>query len=563
MKHRGLLVVLVVALCWAGQAHAATFTVTRTDDPGPGACDSDCSLREAVLAANGGAGGDTITLPPGHYRLTRAGLNEDAASTGDLDLTKSVTITGAGARSTVIDATGTDRVFHVAAGANVEVSGVTITGGLVNANGAGIASSGALRLVRDTITGNRAAGTSNGGGVDSSSALTVSESTIARNQAYNGGGINFAGSLTVTNSTISGNAAGGWMSNGAGGGIEGSAGSTLTLASSTITSNQSFNGPFSGGGISAPTVALRNSIVADNFAHDQTLTTTALDNCAATTVTSQGHNLSNGGDCKLTGPGDRQSVDVKLGPLAANGGPTDTQMPLDASPAIDGGDNNGCPPNDQRGASRPRNVCDIGAYELSTPIATTGAAKSVGATTATLTATVNPSFRDTTFHFEYGRTGAYGASTPARPVGSGNGSVAVSAIVRLPTTGLSFHFRVVATNGDGTTTGADQALPVLSALKVRPIAFRRIAIVSYMLSETANTTFRIERCVRRSRRVCTAYGLMRGGFVRGGLTGRNSFYFRGRIGRRKLARGSYRLLALPKDAGGNMGRPRRAGFRIR
>jgi hypothetical protein len=121
----------------------------------------------------------------------------------------------------------------------------------------------------------------------------------------------------------------------------------------------------------------------------------------------------------------------------------------------------------------------------------------------------------------------------------------------------------VATNGDGTTTGADQALPVLSALKVRPIAFRRIAIVSYMLSETANTTFRIERCVRRRRRVCTAYGLMRGGFVRGGLTGRNSFYFRGRIGRRKLARGSYRLLALPKDAGGNMGRPRRAGFRIR
>jgi CSLREA domain-containing protein len=563
MRHRGLLVVLVGALCWAGQAQAATFVVTRTDDPAPGACDSDCSLREAVLAANAGAGGDTVTIPVGHYRLTRAGLNEDAASTGDLDLTKGVTIAGAGARSTVIDAMGTDRVFDVAVGTNVEISGVTITGGLANGNGGGIESSGALRLLRDTITGNRAAGTSNGGGVDSSSALTVIESTIARNQAYNGGGINFGGSLMVTNSTISANAAGGWMTNGAGGGIEGSAGATLTLASSTITGNQSFNGPFSGGGISVPAVTLKNSIVADNVAHDQTLTTTAVDNCAATTIMSQGHNLSDGGDCKLTGAGDRQGIDVKLGPLAANGGPTDTHIPLDASPAIDGGDNDGCPPNDQRGAARPRNICDVGAYELSPPIATTGAAKSVGATTATLTAAVTPSFRDTGFHFEYGRTAAYGASTPARPVGNGNGAVPVSAIVRLPTSGLSFHFRVVATNGDGTTMGADQALPVLSALKVRPIAFRRLAIVSYMLSETANTTFRVERCVRRRGRVCVAYGLMRGGFVRGGLAGRNSFYFRGRIGRRKLARGSYRLLALPKDPVGNMGRPRRTGFRIR
>jgi hypothetical protein len=88
-------------------------------------------------------------------------------------------------------------------------------------------------------------------------------------------------------------------------------------------------------------------------------------------------------------------------------------------------------------------------------------------------------------------------------------------------------------------------------------------VVSFSLSVTANTTFRVERCVRQRGRSCAAYGLMRGGLVRGGLAGRNSFYFRGRIGGRKLARGRYRLVATPKDPLGNMGRTKRAAFRIR
>src|SRR5439155_19826905 len=99
----GVAFALWVALAGVPNAAAATFAVTRTDDPVPGACDSDCSLREAVLAANAGSGGDTIVLPAGHYRLTISGPGEDAAATGDLDLTTSVMIAGAGARSTVID----------------------------------------------------------------------------------------------------------------------------------------------------------------------------------------------------------------------------------------------------------------------------------------------------------------------------------------------------------------------------------------------------------------------------------------------------------------------------
>jgi hypothetical protein len=120
----GLLVVLLCLLAGARPAAAAVFTVDRTDDVIATGCldavPDDCSLRGAVIRANASLGGDTIVVPAGTYVLTRLGSNEDEADTGDLDVTNPLTITGAGAASTVIDGNGTgtpdpsdDRVLHI------------------------------------------------------------------------------------------------------------------------------------------------------------------------------------------------------------------------------------------------------------------------------------------------------------------------------------------------------------------------------------------------------------------------------------------------------------------
>src|SRR5438270_11982503 len=114
-------------------AQAATLNVTKTADTNDTVCDSDCSLREAIGAANGLAGADTINVPAGTYKLTITGSGEDADATGDLDITDDTTIQGAGAGATGIDATGLgDRVFNLPVFSTtnaVTISDLTITRG--------------------------------------------------------------------------------------------------------------------------------------------------------------------------------------------------------------------------------------------------------------------------------------------------------------------------------------------------------------------------------------------------------------------------------------------------
>ena len=102
----GTLVLVAVGWLLPSQALAATYTVTKTTDTADGSCNADCSLREAVIAANATPSGtDTIVVPAGTYSLTLDGAGENLAETGDLDLTgEHVDIVGAGVGLTVVDA---------------------------------------------------------------------------------------------------------------------------------------------------------------------------------------------------------------------------------------------------------------------------------------------------------------------------------------------------------------------------------------------------------------------------------------------------------------------------
>ncbi len=104
---------------------------------------------------------------------------------------------------------------------------------------------------------------------------------------------------------------------------------------------------------------------------------------------------------------------------------------------------------------------------VNSPTVTTDSASEVKLTSATLNATVNPEGSEVgECKFEYGTTSAYGSTAKcASPPGAGEIAVAVSA----PLTGLAedttYHYRISATNGHGTSTGADQTLTTLITSK--------------------------------------------------------------------------------------------------
>src|ERR671914_2500212 len=127
---RALLVLAVVALALTTFlvaravvfASPAQFTVNSTADAvdssvGDGACRTvagTCTLRAAIQEANALPGADEIQLPAGTYELGIAARNQNDVTTGDLDITDSLTIEGAGAGSTIVDGNSLDRVFEVA-----------------------------------------------------------------------------------------------------------------------------------------------------------------------------------------------------------------------------------------------------------------------------------------------------------------------------------------------------------------------------------------------------------------------------------------------------------------
>lgn len=101
-------------------------------------------------------------------------------------------------------------------------------------------------------------------------------------------------------------------------------------------------------------------------------------------------------------------------------------------------------------------VAEIVVQPGAAPSATTGAASAISAGGATLSATVNPHNQTTTYHFDYGQTTAYGSTTSNQTVSPTDDTAhAVTTAVTGLTAGRTYHYRIVATNATGTTTGAD------------------------------------------------------------------------------------------------------------
>lgn len=98
------------------------------------------------------------------------------------------------------------------------------------------------------------------------------------------------------------------------------------------------------------------------------------------------------------------------------------------------------------------------------PTVTTGAASGVTQTAATVAGSVNPNGFATTCRFEYGTSASYGSSIDcAAAPGSGSSAVAASAALAGLSPGTTYHFRIVATNGGGTSNGADATFTTAAA----------------------------------------------------------------------------------------------------
>lgn len=96
-----------------------------------------------------------------------------------------------------------------------------------------------------------------------------------------------------------------------------------------------------------------------------------------------------------------------------------------------------------------------GAFAAAAPTASTGTASAVSNAGVTLSGTVNPAAQATTYAFEYGTSTNYTEQTAVQSAGSGSAAVTVSTELKGLLPGTTYHFRLLATNGGGTSAGTD------------------------------------------------------------------------------------------------------------
>jgi IPT/TIG domain len=402
----GLTCSVLATVGFAAQARAATYTVGDTIDAG-GTCapDSDkCSLRQLIDVENGLASTpsqpDTIVLPAGTYELTN----------GPLIIDQSLTIAGAGARTTRIEqktTSSTSRVFDIQPNAQLGVTPTVVISGVTMAYGKADSTNGSfggdvrnqanLLLSEDLIENGTTTSGSGGGISNDGGQLILTHSLVWNNRSTNPDGGGIAGGLEnygddsvgaatalVVDSTIAHNTSdvgGGIVSrcNGEGGECS-TTGATnaITILNSTIAANHGGSNSRAGGGLLAShgSISVGNSIVASNTVSDPQTPGQTASNCGTSgpgTIASLGDNLETAADCGFTSPGDLQNTDPRFltGRLAFNGGNTETFALSATSPAVDAVPSStwDCYSSDQRDVARPQGTgCDIGAYELFQPL---------------------------------------------------------------------------------------------------------------------------------------------------------------------------------------------------
>ncbi len=428
---RGTVVLLAAALAllgFAAAAQAQTFVVTNLEDTGG---TDDGSLRGEVRAANANPGGDTVVFA--------AGLTGTITFEGPgIIVSDPVDIEGPGPGLVTVRQAVAHRVFsvetpgdeavtiaglHLADGvapggavknpdlggdvinvnSDLTLANDLITGGQAKTAGGVASTEGALTLVNSTVSGNRAersGGLLVGGfnepfRIESSTIVdneadlfdgglrgeyegTIEGSTISHNRVVSdsgGGGALFSvEGITIRNSTIANN-----LSEGEAGGLELELENeaTLSIEGSTIAGNHADE---DGGGLAVPEgtgLTLEDTIVAGNTAGGSGPDIEGPNSSLVSAFSLIGDPA--GASIVESVPGsDLLGVDPQLGPLADNGGPTQTMALPPSSPAVNKG--GGGLTTDQRGSVRPvlypgvplgasagANGNDIGAYELQAP----------------------------------------------------------------------------------------------------------------------------------------------------------------------------------------------------
>jgi hypothetical protein len=370
---------------------AATITVTNTFAHYFGATGLPTITSEITIEGNGGkiagkkgasfrliaveSSGDltlsNVTVSGGSQNHGGAIFNYGTLTINDSTITGSKANLGGGifngsAAVLTIDGSTVSKNTAGYGGGVYDYSGVvTITNSRVTGNksfvdGGGVYErSGTLAIQYSTIS-NNTSGRDGAGMHNRDSAATITYSTISGNKTgffgYGGGIYNRSSETLVENSTISGNKAS------VGGGIFNRA--TLTVSNSTIAKNTAIDG---GGILNVRDLTLKRSLISGN----QAFVGREIDDFD--TVTKNNYNLfgTNGHDGVIgfsPGPTDivpGGGLGSILGPLANNGGPTQTHALVSGSPAIDAAPaDSDCPAADQRGVARPQGAsCDIGSFE--------------------------------------------------------------------------------------------------------------------------------------------------------------------------------------------------------